>query len=144
MLPAEGNPAGYPVHGEDAVQRLAFIGAAKHLGLPLEEEVGELLSVWETGACKEVKTDLWPRSTAHLDEAQQRVAELTAFIASLHAALNNLNALPDRDQPCDPHSRFLPGPRFRASRRSNHPQPARYRAGNRAVADRPRHLLTHW
>lgn len=110
LLPAARTPAGYRLYDEDAVERLAFIGAAKHLGLPLEE-IGELLTVWETGACKEVKADLRPRIAARLDEAQQRVAELTAFIASLHTALDHLDALPDRDQPCDPRCGFLTGPR---------------------------------
>src|SRR5699024_9455688 len=92
-----------------AIERLAFIAAAKHLGLPLDE-IGELLTVWETGACKEVKADLRPRIAARLDEAQQRIAELTAFTTSLDAALDHLDALPDRDQPCDPHCGFLTGP----------------------------------
>lgn len=33
LLPADRSPAGYRLYGEDAVERLAFIGAAKHLGL---------------------------------------------------------------------------------------------------------------
>ncbi|WP_405885399.1 hypothetical protein OG762_01030 [Streptomyces sp. NBC_01136] len=36
-MPAARTAAGYWVHGENAVERPAFIGAAKHLGLPLEE-----------------------------------------------------------------------------------------------------------
>ncbi|MFJ8923786.1 MerR family transcriptional regulator [Streptomyces sp. NPDC102415] len=59
LLPADRTPAGYRVYGEDAVERLAFIGAAKHLGLSLEE-IGELLGVWEAGACRDVKADLRP------------------------------------------------------------------------------------
>ncbi|GAA2253847.1 hypothetical protein GCM10010145_22160 [Streptomyces ruber] len=55
-LPADRSPAGYRLHGGDAVERLAFTGAAKHLGLPLEE-VAELLAVRETGACAEVEAD---------------------------------------------------------------------------------------
>ncbi|WP_329046550.1 MerR family DNA-binding protein [Streptomyces sp. NBC_01422] len=39
------------MYGEDAAERLAFIGAAKHLGLPLEE-IGELPGVWEAGAVR--------------------------------------------------------------------------------------------
>nr|WP_249924725.1 MerR family transcriptional regulator [Streptomyces californicus] len=50
LLPADRTPAGYRLYGEAAVERLAFIGAAKHLGLPLEE-IGELLGVRESGAC---------------------------------------------------------------------------------------------
>ncbi|MFD7853412.1 MerR family transcriptional regulator [Streptomyces microflavus] len=54
LLPADRSPAGYLLYGEAAVERLAFIGAAKHLGLPLEE-IGEQLGVWEAGACRDVK-----------------------------------------------------------------------------------------
>ncbi|WP_405801709.1 MerR family transcriptional regulator [Streptomyces sp. NBC_01506] len=42
LLLADRTPSGYRTFGEEAVERLAFIGAAKHLGLPLEE-IGELL-----------------------------------------------------------------------------------------------------
>ncbi|MYQ39214.1 DNA-binding transcriptional regulator, MerR family [Streptomyces sp. LamerLS-316] len=100
LLPADRTPAGYRVYGEDAVERLAFIGAAKHLGLSLEE-IGELLGVWEAGACRDVKADLRPRIAARLAGAESRAAELAAFTASLHTALRHLDALPDRARPCD-------------------------------------------
>lgn len=106
LLPAGRTPAGYRVYGEDAVDRLAFIGAAKHLGLPLDE-IGELLGVWEAGACADVKADLWPRIAARLSESEQRLVELTAFTASLHAALEHLDALPDRAGRCGPECGFL-------------------------------------
>ncbi|MER5369357.1 MerR family DNA-binding protein [Streptomyces sp. NPDC002722] len=67
--------------------RLAFIGAAEHLGLPLED-IGELLAMWEAGACADVKADLRPRVAARLAEAEQRTAELAAFTATLHTALD--------------------------------------------------------
>lgn len=100
LLPADRTPAGYRVYGEDAVERLAFIGAAKHLGLPLEE-IGELLGVWEAGACRDVKAGLRPRIAARLAGAESRAAELAAFTASLHTALHHLDALLDRVSPCD-------------------------------------------
>ncbi len=106
LLSAERTPAGYRVYGEDAVDRLAFIGAAKYLGLPLEE-IGELLGVWEAGACRDVKSDLRPRIAARLAEAEVRAAELAAFTASLHGALAHLDALPDRAGRCDPECGFL-------------------------------------
>ncbi|MGW6055352.1 MerR family transcriptional regulator [Streptomyces sp. NPDC055189] len=106
LLPADRTPAGYRVYGEDAVQRLAFIGAAKQLGLSLEE-IGELLGVWEAGACRDVKADLRPRIAARLAEAKSRAVELAAFSASLHTALEHLDALPDRASPCDPECGFL-------------------------------------
>ena len=106
LLSADRTPSGYRSYGEDAVHRLAFIGAAKHLGLPLEEIV-ELLTVWQAGACAEVKADLRPRLAARLAEAELRAAELAAFTESLRAALDHLDALPDRATPCDPDCGFL-------------------------------------
>lgn len=103
LLPADRTPAGYRLYGEAAVERLAFIGAAKHLGLPLEE-IGELLGVRESGACRDVKAGLRPRLAARLAEA--RAAEPAAFTASAHTALE-LDALPDRASPCDPECGFL-------------------------------------
>lgn len=37
LLPAQRSPAGYRLYDDAALNRLAFIRAAKHLGLPLEE-----------------------------------------------------------------------------------------------------------
>ncbi|MFF8747262.1 MerR family transcriptional regulator [Streptomyces californicus] len=109
LLPADRTPAGYRLYGEDAVERLAFIGAAKHLGLPLGE-IGGLLEAWKAGACRDVKADLRPRLAARLAEAEARAAELAAFTASLHAALEHLDALPDRASRCDPGCGFLAPP----------------------------------
>jgi MerR family copper efflux transcriptional regulator len=106
LLPADRTPAGYRRYGEDAVERLAFIGTAKRLGLPLEE-IAELLEVWPSGACADVKADLRPRVAARLDEAERRITELTAFTASLTRALAHLDALPDRSGRCDPQCGFL-------------------------------------
>ncbi|MFC1408626.1 MerR family transcriptional regulator [Streptacidiphilus sp. N1-12] len=101
LLSAERTPAGYRMYGEDAVERLAFIAAAKHLGLPLEEIV-EVLSVREAGDCADVKADLQPRIDARLREAQRRIGELHAFTASLRQASQHLDVMPDRSGPCDP------------------------------------------
>ncbi|WP_345355377.1 MerR family transcriptional regulator [Actinoallomurus liliacearum] len=109
LLPADRTPAGYRSYGPDAIERLSFIGAAKHLGLPLEE-IAELLLVWESGACADVKADLRPRVAARLTEAERRTAELTAFAASLHRALARLDALPDRAGRCDPECGLLTPP----------------------------------
>ncbi|MET9861579.1 MerR family transcriptional regulator [Streptomyces smyrnaeus] len=106
LLPADRSPAGYRLYGEDAVERLAFIGAAKNLGLPLEE-VSALLAVWESGACAQVKADLRPRIAARIAAVEARAAELAAFTATLHKALDHLDALPDRPGRCDPECGFL-------------------------------------
>ncbi|MFD6497146.1 MerR family transcriptional regulator [Streptomyces sp. NPDC060188] len=106
LLPDARSASGYRLYGEDAVERLTFIGAAKHLGLPLEE-IAELLSVWESGACREVKADLVPRIASRLAAAESRAAELAAFTTTLRTALKHLDALPDRSQRCDPLCGFL-------------------------------------
>lgn len=74
LLPAARTGSGYRVYGEEAVARLEFISAAKHLGLPLEE-IRELLGAWETGTCAEVRVRLRPLVAARIVEAERRVAE---------------------------------------------------------------------
>ena len=106
LITADRTPSGYRCYGQDAVRRLAFIGAAKHLGLPLEE-IAELLAVWQTGACAEVKADLRPRIAARLVQAERRAGEIAAFTASLRQALQHLDELPDRAGRCDPQCGFL-------------------------------------
>lgn len=106
LLPAQRSQAGYRLYDEPAVERLGFIATAKRLGLPLDE-IAELLHVWETGACVQVKTDLRPRLRAKLAEAEQRREETAGFVGVLRAALAHLDALPDRSEPCDPNCGFL-------------------------------------
>jgi MerR family transcriptional regulator, copper efflux regulator len=106
LLAAQRTASGYRAYGEDAVRRLAFIGAAKRLGLSLED-IAELLTVWQAGACAQVKADLRPRVVARLAEVERRAGELAAFMASLRSALEHLDALPDRATPCDPECGFL-------------------------------------
>ncbi|SOD61733.1 DNA-binding transcriptional regulator, MerR family [Streptomyces zhaozhouensis] len=109
LLPAGRTPGGYRVYGREAVDRLAFIRAAKHLGLPLEE-IAELLTVWEAADCRAVKADLRPRVEARLAAAERRVAELAAFADAARDALARLDALPDRAGRCDPRCGFLARP----------------------------------
>lgn len=111
LLPAERTAAGYRVYGEEAVDRLGFIAAAKRLGLPLEE-IAELLVVWETGACADVCDDLRPRLTARIGEAERHAAEVASFTATLHRALDHLDALPDQTERCGSHCLMAedPGP----------------------------------
>lgn len=99
LLPAGRTPSGYRVQGDGAVARLEFIGAAEQLGLSLDE-IGELLAVWESGACAEVTAGLWPRLAARQAEAGRQLAELTAYADLLRIARDRLAALPDRAEPC--------------------------------------------
>ena len=100
LLPAARTSAGYRRYGDEAVERLAFIGAAKRMGLALEE-IAEVLAVRDTGRCRDVKADLGPRLAARLAAAGEQAAELTVFTRTLGAALERLDALPERAGPCD-------------------------------------------
>lgn len=107
LIACERTAAGYRIYRQDAIERLAFIGAAEHLGLTLEE-IAELLAIWQSGPCAQVKADLQPRIAAHMSEAEQRAAHLAGFIDSLRQALHHLDQLPDRAEPCGPECGFPP------------------------------------
>ncbi|WP_460695711.1 MerR family transcriptional regulator [Nocardia thraciensis] len=100
LVPAARNEAGYRVYQEDSLRRLAVIGAAKELGLPLAD-IAEVLAVWDGGACAEVKSELRPRVAASLERVEGRLAELADFAGGVRSALRRLDALPERDGPCD-------------------------------------------
>ncbi len=100
LLPAARTPAGYRVYGEAAVERLGFIGAAKRLGLSLEE-IAELLEVWADGSCAEVRAELRPRLAARVVAAERHATEAAALATALRRASHRLDGLPDRPGPCD-------------------------------------------
>jgi len=105
LLPTARTAAGYRLYGEDAVERLGLISTGKRLGLPLDE-IGDLLAVWETGTCAQVKADLRPRITARLAQAAERAAEIEALADALRGALKHVEALPDRTGRCGPACGF--------------------------------------
>lgn len=82
LLSAERTASGYRVYDDSALERLGLIGAAKHLGLGLEE-IRELLGVWDQGVCATVRARLRPLVAARIAEGDRRIAELSAFTAHL-------------------------------------------------------------
>ncbi|WP_017594768.1 MerR family transcriptional regulator [Nocardiopsis potens] len=106
LLPARRSSAGYRLYDRGALERLAFIAAGKRLGLELDE-IGELLRVWQEGACAQVRASLRPRVAARLVAARARAEELAAFTGVLRGALAHLDALPGRDGPCGPECDLL-------------------------------------
>ncbi|NKY96657.1 MerR family transcriptional regulator [Nocardiopsis alborubida] len=106
LLPAQRSPAGYRLYDQRALERLAFITAAKQLGLDLDA-IGELTAIWADHHCAQVKATLKPRITNRLAEADRKSAELEEFRTLLRNALRSLEQLPDRETPCDPSCSFL-------------------------------------
>ena len=100
LLPAARSPSGYRLYGDDAVDRLEFVAAAKGLGLTLED-IRELLSVWEHGVCAQVQTRLRPLVATRIEQAQLRIAELSAFVTALAGVHDELGG-PAPDGACGP------------------------------------------
>lgn len=105
LLPAQRSESGYRLYDDEAVDRLAFIGAGKMLGLPLEE-IRDLLGVWEDGLCTDVRVRLRPMLLARIADAEQRAAELDAFRHRLREALAEIDG-PPRPGRCEPGCGFL-------------------------------------
>ncbi|MCX6464015.1 MAG: MerR family transcriptional regulator [Pseudonocardiales bacterium] len=106
LVPAARTPGGYRSYSEADVERVRFIAAAKHLGLPLDQ-IRDLLGVWDGGMCREVRDELRPMVAAQVSAAEERIQDLRAFRDRLTAALAHLADLPTRDGPCDPACAFL-------------------------------------
>ena len=90
LLPAERTPSGYRVYDETAVDRLAFIGSAKHLGLSLDE-IRDLLTTRDHDLCGTVREQLLRLVESRIAETDRRIAELTAFnvhLAGVHVDLS--------------------------------------------------------
>ncbi|HVV24909.1 MAG TPA: MerR family transcriptional regulator [Pseudonocardiaceae bacterium] len=105
LLPARRSDSGYRVYDDRAVDRLTFITTAKTLGLPLDE-IRDLLDVWADGLCTDVRVRLRPILVARVADAEQRAAELDAFIDRLRHALAEVDGppLPGR---CEPDCGFF-------------------------------------
>ncbi|MDD7934815.1 MerR family transcriptional regulator [Actinomycetospora straminea] len=105
LLPARRSSSGYRLYDEVAIDRLAFIGTAKSLGLPLPE-IRRLLEPWQHGQCSDVQDELLPLVEQRITETRDRVQELTAFADRLLRAQAQLEAI-ERQGPCDPSCAFL-------------------------------------
>lgn len=99
LLPAQRSPSGYRLYGTGDVDRLAFIGAAKRLGLPLPT-IRRVLAPWQDGQCSDVQRELLPLVEQGIRDAHARARDLTAFADRLERARGRLAVL-DRPGPCD-------------------------------------------
>ncbi|CAM3550021.1 MerR family transcriptional regulator [Isoptericola cucumis] len=106
LLPADRAENGYRVDGDAAVDRLAFIAQAKHLDLPLPA-VRELVTAWESEPCHSVRATYRPMLVEHAAQVDERIASLEALRSTLATAVERLDALPDRAEPCDAGCTFL-------------------------------------
>lgn len=101
LLHSRRTDSGYRIYDEHDLERLRFISAAKHLELPLEA-IAELLRTRDTDTCATVKGRLRPMVAERLAQAEGGIDELNHLADTLRAGLTSLDALPDRQTPCDP------------------------------------------
>jgi MerR family transcriptional regulator, copper efflux regulator len=106
LVPAARTPGGYRLYTDADADRVRFIAAAKHLGLPLDQ-IRDLLGVWDGGMCREIRDGLRPVVAAQIASADERIRILRTFRDRLTAALAHLKDLPAKDGPCDPACAFL-------------------------------------
>lgn len=100
ILPrAARTDGGYRTYDDSDLERLAFVARAKQLGCTLDE-IGDLVTTWDDRECGPVQHRLRHVVDTKLDDAQERIAELTAFTAQLRRAAAQLSARPS-DGPCD-------------------------------------------
>jgi DNA-binding transcriptional MerR regulator len=91
LLPrAERTATGYRLYGEEVVERLSLICAAKRMGLRLAD-IKELLDVRDRGQCPCGHTQ---------DLVERRLAEVEAEIQQLSAVRGHLLGLKKRNQEC--------------------------------------------
>lgn len=109
LLPADRAGNGYRVYGQGSVDRLAFIGQAKHLDLPLPA-VRELATAWESEPCSRVRARYRPLLVERAGQIAERLSALEELQATLSTAIERLDALPDRDGPCEKTCTFLDRP----------------------------------
>lgn len=109
LLSADRAGNGYRVYEPDAVDRLAFIAQAKHLDLPLPA-VRELATAWESEPCRSVRARYRPLLARRVGQVAERLVALEGLRATLSTAIERLDALPDRDGPCEKACTFLDHP----------------------------------
>jgi DNA-binding transcriptional MerR regulator len=91
LLPrVERTATGYRLYGEDVVERLSLICAAKRMGLQLAD-IKELLDVRDRGQCPCGHTQ---------DLVERRLAEVEAEIQQLSAVRGQLLGLKKRNREC--------------------------------------------
>lgn len=78
LLSADRTPSGYRMYDDGAVERLGFISSGKLLGLSLDE-IRDLLALQDSGVCAHVRARLAALVDQRIEEADRRLAEVSAF-----------------------------------------------------------------
>jgi len=80
---------GYRVYDDASVERMAFIGRAKRLGMNLDD-VATLMEAWFAGECEPLRERLKTFVTGRLGDLRRQMAEDYAFEGQLERILTRL------------------------------------------------------
>jgi DNA-binding transcriptional MerR regulator len=100
LEPAGRSTGGYRVYDTAAVERLAFIGRAKRLGLHLDD-VRDLVALWDDGACQPVQARLLTLLDEKTALLEGQIDELARFRTQLGHVKRSL-ASADATDRCGP------------------------------------------
>jgi MerR family copper efflux transcriptional regulator len=106
VRPQGRSAGGYRLYDETAVERVAFIGRAKRLGMSLDD-VAVLIEAWFAGECEPLQDQLRAFVGGRIGELRRQIADESAFEHQLERILTRLDsadALPERCSPdcgCD-------------------------------------------
>jgi len=92
---------GYRMYDEATVERLAFIGRAKRLGMRLDD-VATLVEAWFAGDCEPLQDRLRGFVTGRIAELRDQIAEDSAFERELERILDRLGEGASVNERCGP------------------------------------------
>jgi MerR family transcriptional regulator, copper efflux regulator len=89
VRPAQRAANGYRRYVDTDLERLRFVGRAKHFGCSLEE-VSSLLVAYDGGECGPIQEQLRTLVSTKIAESQRQMLELTMLVAELQRSLADL------------------------------------------------------
>jgi MerR family transcriptional regulator, copper efflux regulator len=89
VRPAQRAANGYRRYVDADLERLRFVGRAKHLGCSLEE-ISSLLVAYDGGECGPIQEQLRSLVDTKIAESQRQMVELTMLVAELQRSLADL------------------------------------------------------
>jgi DNA-binding transcriptional MerR regulator len=101
VRPLRRSAAGYRLYDEDAVERVAFIGRAKRLGMTLDD-VATLIDAWFAGECGPLQDQLRGFVAGRIVDVRRQIADESAFERQLQRILTQLDRGDTRPPRCGP------------------------------------------
>jgi DNA-binding transcriptional MerR regulator len=101
VRPRARSASGYRLYDDDSVERLAFIGRAKRLGMTLDD-VATLIEAWFSGECEPLRDQLRAFVSGRIAELRRQIADESAFERQLRRILSRLDATGSLPERCGP------------------------------------------